>query len=73
MDAIQGNDLTVTGAPAGPVPAGTTVTLHVTYNKAMTSGQSYFGELLLGPKSAPIGVHGAGAISIGSDAHWTAQ
>jgi hypothetical protein len=53
VDAIQGNDLTVTGAPAGPVPAGQTVTLHVTYNKAMTPGQSYFGELLLGPKSAP--------------------
>jgi len=52
VDAIQGNDLTITGVPAGPVPAGQTVTLHVTYNKAMTSGQSYFGELLLGPKSA---------------------
>ena len=53
VDAIQGTDLTVTGAPAGAVPAGTPVTLHVTYNKAMTAGQSYFGELLLGPKSAP--------------------
>jgi hypothetical protein len=53
VDAIQGNDLTITGVPAGPVPAGQTVTRHVTYNKAMTSGQSYFGELLLGPKSAP--------------------
>ena len=53
VDAIQGNDLTVTGAPAGPVPAGTPVTLHVTYNKAMTAGQNYFGELLLGPTAAP--------------------
>ena len=53
VDAVQGNDLTVTGAPDGPVPAGQTVTLHVTYSKAMTAGQSYFGELLLGPKSAP--------------------
>jgi hypothetical protein len=53
VDAIQGNDLTVSGAPSGSVPAGTPVTLHVTYNKAMTAGQSYFGELLLGPKSAP--------------------
>jgi hypothetical protein len=53
VNAIQGNDMTVTGAPAGAVPAGTPVTLHVTYNKAMTAGQSYFGELLLGPKSAP--------------------
>jgi hypothetical protein len=53
VDAIQGTDMTITGAPAGPVPAGQTVTLHVTYSKAMTSGQSFLGELLLGPKSAP--------------------
>jgi hypothetical protein len=53
VDAIQGNDLTVGGLPGGPVPAGTTVTLHVTYDKAMTAGESYFGELLLGPTSAP--------------------
>jgi hypothetical protein len=53
IDAIQGNDLTVTGAPSGPLPAGTAVTLHVAFSKAMTAGQDYFGELLLGPSSAP--------------------
>jgi hypothetical protein len=53
VDAIQGNDLTVTGLPSGAVPAGTPVTLHVAYSKAMTAGQDYFGELLLGPPSAP--------------------
>jgi hypothetical protein len=53
VNAIQGNDLTVTGAPSGPVPAGTPVTLHVAFNKAMTAGQSYLGELLLGPSAAP--------------------
>jgi hypothetical protein len=53
VDAIQGNDLTVTGIPAGAVPAGTPVTLHVSFDKAMTAGQSYFGELLLGPNEAP--------------------
>jgi hypothetical protein len=53
IDAIQGNDLTVTGTPSGPVPAGTPVTLHVAFNKAMTAGQDYFGELLLGPVAAP--------------------
>jgi hypothetical protein len=53
IDAIQGNDLTVTGAPSGPVPAGTPVTLHVAYSKAMTAGQDYFGEILLGPTAAP--------------------
>ena len=52
LDAIQGDDLTVTGLPSGAVPAGTTVSLHVAYNKAMTAGQ-YFGELLLGPNEAP--------------------
>jgi hypothetical protein len=53
VDAVQGNDLTVTGLPSGAVPAGTPVTLHVAYSKAMTAGQDYFGELLLGPPSAP--------------------
>ncbi len=53
VNAIQGNDLTVSGLPTGPVPANTTVTLHVDYNKAMTPGQSYNGELLLGPTTAP--------------------
>jgi hypothetical protein len=53
VNAIQGNDLTVTGTPSGPVPAGTPVTLHVAFNKAMTAGQSYLGELLLGPAAAP--------------------
>jgi hypothetical protein len=53
INAIQGNDLTVSGAPSGPLPAGTPVTLHVTYNKAMTAGQDYFGEILLGPTTAP--------------------
>jgi hypothetical protein len=53
IDAVQGNDLTVTGIPAGAVPADTPVTLHVEYNKAMTAGQDYFGELKLGPPVAP--------------------
>ena len=30
VDIVQGNDLTVTGLPVGPVPANTPVTLHVT-------------------------------------------
>jgi hypothetical protein len=56
IDAVQGNDLTVSGVPAGPVPANTPVTLHVTFDKAMTSGQDYKGELLLGPTTAPTAV-----------------
>ncbi|HEY6697340.1 MAG TPA: hypothetical protein VIZ67_03880, partial [Acidimicrobiales bacterium] len=53
IDAIQGNDLTVSGLPTGPVPAGTPVTLTVDFTHPMTAGQDYFGELLLGPPSAP--------------------
>jgi hypothetical protein len=50
---VQGGDMTVTGLPVGPVPSGTSVILHVTFSKPMTSGQDYFGELQLGPLSAP--------------------
>jgi hypothetical protein len=53
IDAVQGNDLTVTGVPSGPVAAGTAVTLHVAFSKSMTAGQDYKGELQLGPPSAP--------------------
>jgi hypothetical protein len=56
VDAIQGNDLTISGVPSGPLPADTPVTLHVTFNKAMASGQDYKGELLLGPTTAPTAV-----------------
>ncbi|MEU4197143.1 hypothetical protein AB0E69_34945 [Kribbella sp. NPDC026611] len=53
VNAIQGKDLTVSGVPTGPVAAGAPVALHVAYNKTMTPGQTYNGELLLGPSSAP--------------------
>ncbi len=53
IDAIQGSDLSVSGLPAGGVTAGTPVVLTVDFSKAMTSGESYFGELVLGPPSAP--------------------
>jgi Subtilase family len=56
IDALQGNDLTVS-APPGPVPAGTPVTITVTYSKAgMVNGQDYFGLLTLGPPSAPSAI-----------------
>jgi hypothetical protein len=53
IDAIQGNDLTVTGIPDGPVAAGEPVTLTVEFNREMTAGETYFGELQLGPPTAP--------------------
>ena len=33
------------------------MTLHVDFAKSMTAGQDYFGELLLGPDSAPTALH----------------
>ena len=57
FDAVQGSDLSVSGVPSGAVPAGTPVTLHVDFAKSMTSGQDYYGELLLGPESAPTALH----------------
>ncbi|HEY7003061.1 MAG TPA: S8 family serine peptidase [Gaiellaceae bacterium] len=56
-DVVQGTDMTATVTPTGPVSAGTPVKVHVTFSKSMTSGQDYFGELLLGPLSAPTAVH----------------
>jgi len=54
IEAVQGNDLTVTGVPDGPIAAGEPVTLTVTYAKSdMEDGLTYLGELLLGPPSAP--------------------
>jgi hypothetical protein len=53
VDAVQGSDLTVTGIPDGPVGAGQPVTLTVDFAREMTSGETYVGELKLGPPSAP--------------------
>jgi hypothetical protein len=53
IDAVQGNDLTVSGVPAGAVPAGTPITLTIDFSKTMVVGETYFGELLLGPPTAP--------------------
>ena len=53
---VQGNDMTVSGVPEGPVPAGTPVTLHVDFTKTMEPGQEYLGELQLGPSVAPTAI-----------------
>jgi hypothetical protein len=53
INVIQGNDLTISGIPAGGVAAGVPVVLTVNFSKSMTVGQTYNGELLLGPPSAP--------------------
>ena len=53
IDIVQGNDLTCPVSPAGAIPAGTPVAIHVDFSKAMVAGQTYLGELLLGPPAAP--------------------
>jgi hypothetical protein len=55
IDVIQGTDLQVT-VPAGPLPAGTPRTVHVTFNVPDLPEGDSFGELLLGPPSAPTAV-----------------
>jgi hypothetical protein len=51
--AAQGNDITVTGLPAGPVAPGVPVVLTLNYAKTMTPGTTYLGALMLGPSVAP--------------------
>jgi subtilisin family serine protease len=53
IDAVQGDDLAVSGVPGGPVAAATPVTVHVAYSREMISGQAYHGELRIGPTLAP--------------------
>ena len=53
IDIVQGTDMTATVSPSGAIPAGTPVTIHVTYNKAGMADGTYKGELLLGPPAAP--------------------
>jgi hypothetical protein len=53
IDAIQGFDVTVTNVPPGPLPADTPVELQVCYEKELAPGDSFKGEVLLGPTVAP--------------------
>jgi hypothetical protein len=53
IDVIQGNDMSLSGLPAGGVSAGDPVVIHVDFSKSMTVGETYFGEILLGPPTAP--------------------
>ena len=56
IDIVQGTDLQATVSPSGPIPAGTDVTVHVTYGKSGLADGSYKGELLMGPPSAPTAI-----------------
>jgi hypothetical protein len=51
--ALQGNGLSVTGVPAGAVPANTEVDLTVSFNQYLEIGKTYQGLIFLGPAEAP--------------------
>ncbi|HXG26677.1 MAG TPA: S8 family serine peptidase [Candidatus Binatia bacterium] len=53
IDVVQGLDMTLSGVPGGAVDAGDPVVIHVDFSKSMTVGETYFGEILLGPPTAP--------------------
>lgn len=53
IDVIQGTDLSITGIPPGTITAGTTVTMTVNFSKTMVVGETYYGEILMGPSVAP--------------------
>jgi len=53
IEIVQGTDMTISGIPAGAIPAGTEVTLTVSFSKTMVVGETYFGEILMGPTVAP--------------------
>ncbi len=53
VDAIQGYDLTITGVPTGTIPADTPIAFTMSYSKAMAPGETWKGEVLLGPTVAP--------------------
>jgi len=53
LDVIQGNDLTVTNFPDGPLAANTPVTFDVSATVPYLPGSTWEGLLYLGPASAP--------------------
>ena len=53
IDLIQGNDMTLSGIPGGSVSAGDPVVIHVDFSKSMVVGETYVGEILMGPPTAP--------------------
>jgi hypothetical protein len=53
IDVVQGSDMTLSGIPGGAINAGDPVVIHVDFSKSMLVGDTYFGEILLGPPTAP--------------------
>jgi len=53
---IQGNMLTVSGLPVGPISAGTTVNFNLNYDLDAIAAGTYEGLIFVGPTNAPTAV-----------------
>jgi hypothetical protein len=51
--ALQGTGLSVSGVPAGALPAATEVELTVSFNQFLELGETYEGIIFVGPTEAP--------------------
>jgi hypothetical protein len=56
IDTIQGTMLTVSGLPAGSIPAGTTVNFNLNYDLNGFATGTWKGILFVGPTNAPTAV-----------------
>ena len=57
VDVTQGYDLTISDVPAGTIPADTPIVFNMNYTKAMAAGETWNGEILLGPAVAPAALN----------------
>jgi hypothetical protein len=53
VNAVQGNDMTVTGLPAGPFQPNQPINFTVNWTKTIPAGQAAEGLILAGPPGAP--------------------
>lgn len=53
IDLVQGQDIAVHNVPSGAITANTTVNLQMCYRKEVAPGDTYAGEVRLGPSTAP--------------------
>ena len=70
VDIVQGYDLAISGVPVGTVPADTPIQLTMSYSKTMVAGETWKGEIFLGPTvapgalSIPVTIHRVGPLNI---------
>jgi len=56
INIIQGNMLTVSNVPVGPIPAGTTANFNLNYDLDAIAAGTWYGILFVGPTNAPTAV-----------------